>query len=103
MSANSHASEAHHPGPAKYAVIAAILTAITVIEVVVFYIESLQGALVPILGVLSAIKFALVVMYYMHLKFDHAAYTRMLLVGVVLAFCVVFALMALFFVAHPVG
>ena len=103
MSAHSHASEAHHPGPAKYAAIAAILTAITVVEVVVFYIEGLRGVLVPVLGVLSAIKFALVVMYYMHLKFDHGAFTRMLLVGLLLAFAVVAALLVLFFVAHPMA
>ena len=94
-------TEAHHPGPAQYAVIAAILTVITIMEVIVFYIEAMRPLLIPVLGVMSAVKFTLVVMFYMHLKFDHVAFTRMLLVGLLLAFAVVMALLALFFLAHP--
>ena len=42
-----------------------------VLAAAVFYIPALESVLVPILLVLSAGKFALVAMWYMHLKFDH--------------------------------
>jgi len=37
----------------------------------VFYVPTFQSVLVPVLLVLSAVKFTLVVMFYMHLKFDN--------------------------------
>ena len=42
------------------------------IEVAIFYIPSLAPVLSPVLLILSTLKFALVAMFYMHLKFDHA-------------------------------
>jgi cytochrome c oxidase subunit IV len=66
-----HAEEHAHPGPRKYVMIATILTVITAIEVAVYYVPALEAALVYILLALSALKFALVVSFYMHLKFDN--------------------------------
>ena len=81
------ASEEGHPGPLQYGVIAAILTIITLIEFWAFYIDWLRdvGLFMPILVVLSAVKFAIVVMFYMHLKFDNPNFTRLLLSGLALA------------------
>jgi cytochrome c oxidase subunit 4 len=59
-----------HPNEAKYIQIAIILTIITVIEVAIYYLESVESLLVPTLIVLSTIKFVIVVGYFMHLKFD---------------------------------
>lgn len=101
MSVESHSGEIEHPKPMTYAKIALVLTVVTAIEVVVFYVEAMQGVLVPVLGVLSALKFALVVMFYMHLKFDHNVFTRMLLLGIILAMAVYLALLALFAFSHP--
>lgn len=95
--------EAHHPGPGTYAVVAVILTVVTLIEFGAFYWEAVQPILVPMLLVLSAVKFALVVMFYMHLKFDSAVYTRLLASGIVVGAGVLLALMGLFFYAHPPG
>jgi len=64
-------SEQAHATTATYLRIAAILVMLTLIEVGVFYVPTFQALLVPILLVLSAIKFTLVVMFYMHLKFDN--------------------------------
>ena len=50
----------------QYVVIAAILAIITSIEVAVYYIDALEDFLVYILLCLSAIKFGIVVGYYMH-------------------------------------
>jgi cytochrome c oxidase subunit IV len=105
MSADSHAHpEVHeHPGPKTYAKIAVVLTLITALEVWVFYLPAMHFALVPVLAVLSGTKFTLVVMFYMHLKFDHPAFRRILLGGVVIAFGVFLWLVALFAYSHPLG
>src|SRR6185503_14575698 len=75
----SHADHAalgevhEHPTWAQYKWVALILTVITVIEVWVYYIPSFVATrlFVPALLVMSAVKFAIVVMFYMHLKYDH--------------------------------
>ncbi len=88
--------EENHPSPAKYTVIAVILTAITSVEVAVIFIESLRPLWVPILLLLSAAKFVMVVGYYMHLKFDARLYTTMFVGGFLLAVAVLVALVSLF-------
>jgi cytochrome c oxidase subunit 4 len=69
------AGEHAHPTTGTYVRIAIILTIITLVEVGVFYVPAFQAALVPILLTLSACKFALVVMFYMHLKMDSRFFT----------------------------
>ena len=64
-----------------------ILTVITAIEVAVFYVPALKPMLVPILLVLSAVKFALVAMFYMHLKFDHKLFSWLFVVPMVWSRC----------------
>ena len=59
-----------HPGAATYLIIAAFLIVLTAMEITVFYVHALRPVLVPVLIVLAAAKFALVVMFYMHLKYD---------------------------------
>jgi len=90
-----HAQHAH-PGASEYLRIAAILTVITAIEVAVFYIPAMQQFLVPVLLVLSAIKFVLVVMFYMHLKFDHPTFTWLFVLGLTIAGAIIVSLMLLF-------
>jgi len=104
-SAAMHGSEAQHPGPAKYALIAVVLSAITLVEFWAFYVEWLHttGLFMPMLLVLSAVKFSMVAMFYMHLKFDHKAFTRLLVLGIMLATCIMLALLSLFFISHPPG
>ena len=59
-----------HPGTTVYLIVAAFLFAITAMELTVFYVSALRPVLVPVLVILSAAKFALVAMFYMHLKYD---------------------------------
>jgi cytochrome c oxidase subunit IV len=78
------AARAHggrHPSPKEYIRIAVILAVITAAEVVVYYLEGVQEFLVPILFAFSALKFALVVLWFMHLKFDSKTYARFFLMG----------------------
>ncbi len=85
-----------HPTPATYFKVAMILSAITAIEVGIFYLEFLSYGIIPILGLLSTAKFILVAMYYMHLKFDSVIFSTMFVSGLLLAAAVVLALLALF-------
>jgi cytochrome c oxidase subunit 4 len=80
--------------------IALILTVITAVEVAVYYIPALLPLIFPILLVLSAIKFVLVVGWFMHLKFDHVAYTWYFGGGLALALSIVGALILLQIATH---
>jgi len=92
------AAEEHHPTASLYLKIAAWLFFLTVLEVAAFYIEPLRilDLLAPILLVLSAVKFATVGGYYMHLKMDHKLFMVFFGAGLALAATVILAMMALF-------
>src|SRR5256714_15108825 len=70
MADTEHTTEHAHPTAGVYLRVAAVLVILTVLEVGVFYVPAFHPVLVPVLLVLSAAKFALVVMFYMHLKAD---------------------------------
>lgn len=79
-----HAPAAHagrHPGPKEYIRIAIILGVITAAEVAVYYIEGFKEILVPLLFFFSFLKFTLVVLWFMHLKFDSRTYARFFVMG----------------------
>ena len=77
-----------HPSEWEYIKVALVLAVITLAEVLVYYVESLEGLLVPILIVFSTIKFVLVVLWFMHLRFDSRLFRRLFVTGMVLAmFC----------------
>ena len=86
----------HHPTPADYVRIAIILAIITLIEVVIYYIPGMRGILVPILIVLSIIKFLAVVGYFMHLKDDKRLFRLTFAAGLVLSLAVFLAMLAMF-------
>ena len=77
--------EGAHPGPAEYVKIGLTLAVITAVEVAVYYIDALSDVLVPILVVLSALKFSLVVMWFMHLRFDNRLFSTLFVGGLMLA------------------
>ena len=93
---DQHPSEHAHPPIRTYLVIAAVLAVITAVEIAVFYVTWLVRFLVPILVVLSAAKFALVVMFFMHLRFDSRIFSGLFVGPLALAIGIVLALMALF-------
>jgi cytochrome c oxidase subunit 4 len=97
---SDHEHQHAHPTAKKYLGIAIILTFITVIEVAVFYIPSMHHLLPPVLLTLSALKFALVAMFYMHLKFDHRLYSWVFVVPMCFATAVILAFLALFAASH---
>jgi len=93
--AHRHA-EPPHPPIRTYLLIAAVLAVITAVEISVFYITWLVRFLVPILVVLSVAKFSLVVMFFMHLRFDSRVLSGLFVGPLVIAVSIVLALMALF-------
>ena len=90
-------SEQSHATTGTYLRIAGVLVIITFIEVGVFYVPVFQVALVPILLVLSAVKFTLVVMFYMHLKFDNRFFAFLFGGPLLLGLAVVVSLLFIFY------
>jgi cytochrome c oxidase subunit 4 len=88
--------EAHHPSWKFYVMIGLVLTIITAAEVAIFYVPQLESILIPSLLIMSLAKFILVVMFYMHLKFDHAVLSRVFVAPLVLAVLVVIGMIILF-------
>jgi cytochrome c oxidase subunit IV len=84
-----------HPGPRKYVMIGIVLSILTAAEVAAYYIDALSPVLVPILLVLSAAKFILVVQFYMHLKFDSKIFTSVFVGPMALAALVIISLIIL--------
>jgi len=74
-----------HPTEKTYVGIALILGVITSVEVAVYYVKALKGVLVPILLALSLVKFSMVVLWFMHLRFDSRLFRRLFVVGLLLA------------------
>ena len=68
---------------------------ITAIEVAIFYIDALRPILIPVFLILSAVKFVIVAMFYMHLKFDSRLFTGAFIFGLLIAASITIALMAL--------
>jgi cytochrome c oxidase subunit IV len=105
--AETHQGEVHHPGAATYLIIAAFLIVLTVMEITVFYVRPLRPVLVPVLLVLSTAKFALVAMFYMHLKYDGSLLTGIFMFGLLAAMVLIAALLMLFaYLSHhmaPIG
>jgi cytochrome c oxidase subunit IV len=97
MASDAHAAETHGSPlkPRQYLIIGLILTVITAVELWVSY-SSLGSLLVPVLIILSTVKFVIVVALFMHLKFEPRVFTTMFLFGLVLAGGMVIALISLF-------
>ena len=101
--ATSHETEhgSNHPSTKQYVLIAIILFTITIVEFVLIWEKAgidddLGLSRIPLLIFLSAIKFAIVILFYMHLKFDNPFFLRVFLAGLALAFMVGLALIGLF-------
>jgi cytochrome c oxidase subunit 4 len=95
-SPSAHGDHGGHASIGFYWLIGGILTVITAVEVAIFYIPALESVLVPTLLLLSTAKFVLVVMFFMHLKFDSRVFSGVFLAGLVLAAFMTLALFVLY-------
>ncbi|MGK2935722.1 MAG: cytochrome C oxidase subunit IV family protein [Gemmatimonadaceae bacterium] len=93
-----HPDEKPHPTWKQYKWVALILTVITVVEVWIYYIPAFVASrlFVPSLLIMSAIKFAIVVLFYMHLRYDHKLFKVLFTGPLIIAITSVIALMFLF-------
>jgi len=81
-----HAEHEHaHPGEGQYLLVALFLALVTGAEVVLYYVNIDFRIYAPLLGVLAAIKFATVAMFFMHLRFDSRVFRWFFVTGIVLA------------------
>src|ERR1700693_2717866 len=94
--AHAHAVEDHHPGPAVYLIVAAVLIVLTAMEIGVFYAPFLQVSVVPLLLVLAGVMFILVAAFYMHLKYDSSVFTTLFAFPLLLAMMICGSLLLLF-------
>jgi cytochrome c oxidase subunit IV len=94
----AHDTHHAHPTAGTYIIVGAILTVITVIEVWAYYIPGLVAStfFVPLLLILSAVKFVIVVMFYMHLKYDHKLFRALFTGPFIVAALTLIGLMFLF-------
>ncbi len=111
---DAHAPDQHsHPTPALYLKIALVLFVLTALEVLAF--EAGRGGLGPglrpviepivveLLVVLSAAKFALVALFYMHLKQDPRLLSNIFVFPLMIAAVIIGALMVLLSYWRTVG
>ena len=106
----AHAEGQSHPGWQTYVTIAVILFALTALEVGAYEVaernvagvfgQFVSGMVVEILLVLSAAKFALVAMFYMHLKQDGKLLTGIFVFPILIAAVIILALLGLFIYSH---
>ena len=77
--------EHNHPGVKEYVEIGVILAVLTAIEVGLYYADVPRQATIPALLILTAAKFVLVVLWFMHLRFDSVWFRRLFWTGVIIA------------------
>lgn len=93
-----------HPvhGTRTYWIIGAVLFVVTAFEIIAYYQEDRLGAsAAPMIMALSAAKFVLVVMFFMHLKYDSKVFTGIFLFPLALATLVISGLFMLYHILHP--
>ena len=91
------AEDQAHPGPREDVMIAVVLAVVTGMEVALFYVDFLSSTVVvTALLLLMTIKFALVVLWFMHLRFDPPVFKRLFVTGLALALSVFLVVMLTF-------
>ena len=94
-----------HPTPGTYAKIGLVLFVLTALEVGLYELtfgesagpfgRSLEPFFIPLLLLLSAVKFALVAMYYMHLKNDSKLFSGVFVFPIIIAAIMIVAMILL--------
>ena len=92
------AEEKHGLEPMQYVYLGIVLTVITIVELFasLSWADALGDLLIPVLIVLSGVKFVAVVAYYMHLRFENPLLVRIFAGSFLLAGGVLIALISLF-------
>ena len=87
-----------HPTWSTYWKVALILTIITAVEVSAYYIPAWEESrvYVPSMLIMSGAKFVIVVLFYMHLKYDHRLFRALFSGPLIIAAITIVTLMFLF-------
>lgn len=85
-----------HPTPKDYVKVAVALAVATALEVGLYYVQLPHGLLVSLLLFFAVVKFSLVVLWFMHLRFDNPLFRRLFLAGLTLALSVYLIVLAIF-------
>jgi cytochrome c oxidase subunit 4 len=97
--AAAHADHARHAHPdwSTYKWVALVLTVITIVEVWIYYTPFTEHRLfIPSLLLMSAAKFVIVVMFYMHLKYDAKLFRALFTGPLIIAVVTIISLLFLF-------
>ncbi|HSL48885.1 MAG TPA: cytochrome C oxidase subunit IV family protein [Candidatus Deferrimicrobiaceae bacterium] len=95
--AATHGGGGGHATVRTYINVAIVLALITAVEVASLYIPGIPNPLlVASLLVMSALKFYLVVGFFMHLKYDHQIMRSLFVGPLIIAVAIILAIMALF-------
>ena len=86
----THAPGEHaHPGPGEYVKVAICLAVVTAIEVGAYYVTGLSDTVLSVaLLLMMVVKFAMVALWFMHLRFDSRLFRRLFVTGIVLAMAI---------------
>lgn len=98
-SAPVHREEHVHPGPRRYVQIALILAALTAIEVELSYlpkqIDIGASVIIAPLIILAIVKFTMIAMFFMHLRFDNRLFAIMFVGGIAIALAAFMAVLTI--------
>jgi cytochrome c oxidase subunit 4 len=97
----AHGELATHPGPAEYVKVAVVLAVATGLEVALYYLNLPTGVLVSLLLFFAVIKFSLVALWFMHLRFDSRLFRRLFITGIYLATTVYLIVLVTFEAISP--
>jgi cytochrome c oxidase subunit 4 len=87
---------AAHPGPREYIKVAVVLAIATALEVGLYYMDLPHGLLISLLLFFAVIKFSLVALWFMHLRFDSRIFRRLFVTGIILAISVYMVVLLMF-------
>ena len=90
-----HTGERPHPKDVFYVKIAVALAAMTGLEVSTYF-ASFGRLMLPVLLILMTVKFVMVVLFFMHLRFDSPIFGRLFWMGLILALLVYLAALSTF-------
>lgn len=85
----------HHTSDLLYVQVAIILAVITAAEVATYFLD-LGSWLLPVILTMMVVKFAMVVMFFMHLRFDNKLLSWVFVAGLALAVAVYVATITTF-------
>lgn len=87
---------ASHPGPRQYVMVAIVLAIATALEVGLYYLDMPHALFAAMLLFFAVAKFSLVVLWFMHLRFDSAIFRQLFVAGLILAVTVYMIVLVIF-------